>query len=182
MGRIFKSAGSLGVTVLVLSGCEQPLEPARDDARFAAHEDVRHVTGGPRDIAEIEEIVSTLDQAWGSDPVTYASVYAEADFVSPTGANLTTPAQITGLYTFLFTNVFGGSTRQSSIRKLTFLTGTVATLDIDARVTGFASLPPGVVPWQPGVVRALEKNVLVKRAGTWEIVQHQQTSVAPGVP
>jgi hypothetical protein len=31
-------------------------------------------------------------------------------------------------------------TRHSTIRNLTFLTGTIAVLDIDARVTGFTSL------------------------------------------
>jgi hypothetical protein len=35
------------------------------------------------------------------------------------------------------------------------------------------------VPWRPRVIRALEKNVLVKRNGEWRIVQHQQTLLAP---
>ncbi|HEX6050677.1 MAG TPA: hypothetical protein VFZ21_15465 [Gemmatimonadaceae bacterium] len=72
-----------------------------------------------------------------------------------------------------------GTTRQSQIRALTFLTGTIAVLDIDTRVSG--ALPPFVTPWQPNTVRALEKNILVKRGGEWRIVQHQQTMVAPGV-
>jgi hypothetical protein len=61
-----------------------------------------------------------------------------------------------------------------------FLTGTLAVLDIDTRITG--ALPPFVTPWQPGMTRAREKNILQKRDGKWEIIQHQQTSVAPGVP
>jgi hypothetical protein len=55
----------------------------------------------------------------------------------------------------------------------------VAVLDIDTRITG--ALPPFVTPWQPGIVRALEKNILIKRGGEWRIVQHQQVLVAPGV-
>jgi hypothetical protein len=31
-------------------------------------------------------------------------------------------------------------------------------------------MPPGVVPWQVGIIRALEKNMLGKRAGEWQIV------------
>ena len=81
---------------------------------------------------------------------------------------------------FIFTVVFPGTTRRSTIRNLTFLTGTIAVLNIDARVTGFGALAPGQVPWQPGIIRALEKNVLVKRSGEWRIVQHQQTIAAPG--
>jgi hypothetical protein len=95
---------------------------------------------------------------------------------------LTAPAAITALSTTIVTFALPGTTRESTIRNLTFLTGTVAVLDIEARVTGFTSPPPGVVPGQPGVIRALEKNILLKRSGQWSIVQHQQTAVAPGVP
>jgi SnoaL-like protein len=137
------------------------------------------VNNSPVDRAAIQQIVSTFDQNWGVNAVAYAAQYADADFVGPTGANLTTAAQILQLYTAIFP-AFAGTTRQSEIRALTFLTGTVAVLDIDTRLTG--ALPPFVTPWQPGIVRALEKNVLVKRGGEWRIVQHQQTLVAPGIP
>lgn len=135
-------------------------------------------TGSPRDRDAIQQIINTFDQTWGVDAATYAGQYAEADFVGPNGANLTTAEQILGLYTGIFP-AFAGTTRRSQIRALTFLTGTVAVLDIDTRITG--ALPPFVTPWQPGIVRALEKNILIKRAGEWRIVQHQQVLVAPGV-
>ena len=142
------------------------------------------VSGSPGDRAAIQDIVTTFDEAWtAGDPVTYAAQYADvAEWVGPTGLVLTDPAAITNLYTTLFTFVFPNTTRQSTIRNLTFLTGTIAVLDIDARGTGFQSLPPGIIPWQPGIIRALEKNILLKRSGEWRIVRHQQTSVAPGIP
>jgi hypothetical protein len=124
------------------------------------------IPGSPRDVEAIQQIVSTFDRTWGSDPVTYAAQYGSViDWVGPTGTVLNDPAAITALYTFLFTNVFGGTTRISTIRNLTFLSGTVAVLDIDTRVVGFA--------------HALEKNVLIKRAGEWRILLHQQTLVTP---
>jgi uncharacterized protein (TIGR02246 family) len=142
------------------------------------------VSGSARDRAAIQDIVTTFDEAWtAGDAVRYAAQYADvADWVGPTGVVLTDPAAITDLYTRLFTFVFPNTTRRSTIRSLVFLTGAIAVLDIDARGTGFESLPPGIVPWQPGIVRALEKNILIKRDGEWRIVRHQQTSVAPGVP
>lgn len=140
------------------------------------------VTGGPRDVAAITRIVTTFDQTWGSDAVTYAGQYAGADFVGPDGGVMTDPAAIAGLYGFLFSVVFPGTVRESTIRKLTFLTGTLAVLDIDTQVTGYDSLPPGVVEWAPGIIRAREKNILQKRGGRWQIIQHQQVLVAPGVP
>ena len=122
--------------------------------------------GSPGDLEAIQQIVTTFDQTWGSDPVTYAAQYGSViDWVGPTGTILNDPAAITGLYTFLFTNVFAGTTRISTIRNLTFLSGTVAVLDIETQVVGFA--------------RALEKNVLTKRAGEWRILLHQQTLVTP---
>jgi hypothetical protein len=122
------------------------------------------VTGSPRDVEAIQQIVNTFDRTWGSDPVTYAAQYGSViDWVGPTGTILNDPDAITALYTFLFTNVFAGTTRISTIRNLTFLSGTIAVLDIETQVVGFA--------------RALEKNVLIKRAGEWRILLHQQTLV-----
>ena len=154
-------------------------EPVVAPPRASPAEAQASVSGSPRDRDAIQQIVDTFDRTWGVDAATYAAQYADADFVGPTGANLTTPAQILQLYTTIFP-AFAGTTRASQIRALTFLTGTFAVLDIDTRVSG--ALPAFVTPWQSNTVRALEKNILVKRAGEWRIVQHQQTSVAPGIP
>ena len=175
------------LVALSLGACNDAVTtPGRDD-RHAAAGDAPAISalaaGSPRDVAAMEAIVSTLDAAWtGQDPVTYAAQYAGAEWIGPNGAVQTNPAIITAIYTGILTvSPLAGSVRQSTIRSLTFLTGTIAVLDIDARVTGFAALPPGIVPWQPGIVRALEKNILMKREGEWRIVRHQQTAVAPGV-
>jgi hypothetical protein len=134
--------------------------------------------GSPNDREAIQQIVNTFDQTWGVDAATYAGQYADADFVGPTGVILTAAEDILALYSGLFPAV-AGTTRVSQIRSLTFLTGTIAVLNLDVRVTG--PIPPFIVPWQPGIVRALEKNILVKRGGEWKIVEHQQLLVAPGV-
>ena len=128
------------------------------------------VSGSPSDLAAMEEILATFDQNWGSDAVAYAAQYAGAEWVGPTGVIQTDPAIITAIYAGLFAGPFAGTVRQSTIRSLIFLTGTIAVLNIDAQVT---------VPWQADPLHALEKNILVKRAGEWQIVQHQQTIVAP---
>ena len=139
--------------------------------------------GSPGDIASMNGLVAGLDQAWTTgDAVTYAANYAAADWVGPNGAVLNDAAAIEGLYVFLFSTVLAETTRQSTIRSLTFLSGTIAVLDIDTQVTGYEVPPPGVVEWAPGIIRAREKNILVKRGGEWQIVKHQQVLVAPGVP
>lgn len=174
------------MAITAATGCnEEPFHPGGSGGgRAAGSGDLAmqaSVNGGPRDHEAIQDIVNTFDQAWTSgDAVTYAAQYAGADWVGPTGAVLSDPAAITALYTAILTFGLPGTTRQSTIRRLTFLTGTIAVLDIDTRVTGFAAPPPGVVPWQPGILRVLEKNILQKRGGEWRIIQHQQTPVAPG--
>lgn len=174
--HISKAAAVL-LLVIAAGACGD--DPVAAPARANAVEAQASVSGSPRDRDAIQEIIDTFDRNWGVNAAAYAAQYADADFVGPNGANLTTAAQILQLYTNIFP-AFAGTTRQSQIRALTFLTGTVAVLDIDTRITG--ALPPFVTPWQPGMTRALEKNVLVKRGGEWRIVQHQQTLVAPGVP
>lgn len=186
MSRSWYPAHLLLVALSVGACNDAATAPAAGDG-FATVSDAPALSalaaGGPRDIAAMEAIVSTLDAAWtGQDPVTYAAQYAGAEWIGPNGAIQTNPAIITAIYTGILTaSPLAGSVRQSTIRSLTFLTGTIAVLDIDARVTGFGALPTGIVPWQQGIVRALEKNILVKREGAWRIVKHQQTAAAPGV-
>jgi uncharacterized protein (TIGR02246 family) len=183
MSRILSRATLALLAIITAAACDQ--EPLSLEAAGLEDQTVEaKVSGSPRDRAAIQDIVTTFDEAWtAGDPITYAAQYADiADWVGPTGLVLTDPAAITNLYTALLTFVFPNTTRQSTIRSLAFLTGTIAVLDIDTRVTGFESLPPGIVPWQPGILRALEKNILLKRGGEWRIVRHQQTSVAPGIP
>ncbi|MGH7580174.1 MAG: YybH family protein [Gemmatimonadales bacterium] len=169
------------VTIGVTAACEdEPLSPAVGQSGMEQVAEPAVVVGSGKDRAAIREIVRTFDEAWtAGDPVRYAAQYAKADFVGPNGAVLDDPDAITALYTALFSFVFGNTTRRSTIRDLTFLSPRIAVLNIDTRVRGFESLPPGIVPWRPGVIRALEKNVLVKRGDTWHIVQHQQTLLAP---
>jgi hypothetical protein len=176
---MFRSVTPLLLILAVLgSACNDSRSSTIPITEPSSSAEQSNVSGSPNDHAAIQGIIDTFDQNWGVDAATYAAQYAEADWVGPAGQVLT-PQQVLALYTTIFP-AFAGTTRQSEIRGLTFLTGTIAVLDLDVRVTG--ALPPFVTPWQPGIARALEKHVLVKRAGEWRIVQHQQTSKAPGVP
>ena len=180
MSRILLRALAL-VTIGVTAACEEePLSPAVGQSGMEAAAGQAEVIGSGKDRQAIREIVHTFDDAWtAGDAVRYAAQYARAEFVGPDGTVLTDPDAITALYTTLFTFVFPNTTRRSDIRNLTFLSARIAVLDIDTQVRGFTSLPPGVVPWRPRVIRALEKNVLLKRGDRWHIVQHQQTLLAP---
>jgi uncharacterized protein (TIGR02246 family) len=182
MSRILPRAALALLAIVAAPACDdEPLGPGVAQSGMQESAEEAEVRGTDEDRRAIRNIVNALDRRWtAGDPVRYAALYARvADFVGPDGTVLNDPAAITELYTALFSFVFPNTTRQSSIRRLTFLTPNQAVLDIDTRVTGFESLPPGVVPWRPGIIRALEKNVLKKQRGKWSIALHQQTLVAP---
>jgi hypothetical protein len=163
------------LAIIPAAACDdEPLSPAHAGAPSeveTAAADEQASIGGPRDLAAMEAIVNTFDEAWtAGDFVRYAAQYAGAEWVGPDGTILTDPAAITGLYEFVIGTLFANTTRTSTIRRLTFLTGTIAVLDIETRVRNAQSAVVG---------HALEKNILLKRGGAWRIVQHQQVLVAP---
>ena len=181
MSSMLTRSGLALITIVAVSACEdEPMSPHAPGVDEVA--DQASVSAGRQDRAAILEIVNTFDEAWtGGDPVRYAAQYAGADWVGPDGTILSDPAAITQLYGFIIGVALAGTTRESIVRRLTFLTGTIAVLDLDVRVTSFEPAE-GVVPWRPGVIRALEKHVLQKNAGEWRIIQHQQVIAAPTAP
>lgn len=161
-----KSLNMVALVLVLASAASCSEEPLSMDKSSSMPALQANVSGSPGDREAIQEIVTTFNQTWGSDPAAYAGQYANViEWVGPNGAILTDAAAIAGLYTFLFTGPLAGTTRTSTIRNITFLTGTVAVLDIDAQVIGAG--------------RTREKNVLVKRAGVWQILLHQQTFITP---
>lgn len=163
------TSGTLRLTLVVFAGfaawgCND--KPMATEAAVFPSESRAAVSGNRHDIAAMEAIVQSLDANWAVDAAAYAANFAGAEWVSPFGLILTDPAAITQVYTTLFQNV-AGTVRHSTIRNLTFFTGTIAVLDIIAS---------GPIP-----TCALEKNILIKRGGEWRIVQHQQVVVADGV-
>lgn len=164
----------IGGALVLLGAALACNEPVAAPAHVADAAVQASVSGNEGDLAAMQRIVDTFDDAaTAGDGVRYAAQYAGAEWMGPDGRILTDPQQITDRYVFLLTGPLAGTVRQSTIRDLTFLTGTIAVLDIEARVTR---------PGTPIVVRAREKNILLKRAGEWRIIEHQHVIVAEGVP
>ena len=160
MRRPFSNIAMALMVVGSVSACDD--EPVAVSPGASGMEFQASVSGSPNDREAIQQIVDTFDQTWGNDAAAYAAQYGNViDWVGPTAIVLTDPAAITALYTNLFAGFFAGTHRTSTIRRLTFLTGTIAVLDIDASIAGFGG--------------ALERNVLIKRGGEWTIYMHQQT-------
>ena len=143
MSAVLKRAGLALIAIVAVAACEdEPMSPGASGVDEFAVEAV--VRGSPRDRAAIQEIVNTFDDAWtDGDPARYAAQYAGAEWVGPDGTILDDPAAIRQVYDFVIGVLLAGTTRESTIRQLTFLTGTFAVIDLDVRVTGFEEPPPG---------------------------------------
>jgi uncharacterized protein (TIGR02246 family) len=145
----------------------------------AASERIGAIPGDP---SAIEAIIDALTVAWNTkDATAYAAPFAnDADFVNPVGGIVTGRDAFRAVHVGLFDGPFKGSTQTLVVRRMVFLTGTIAVVDLDSTLTGYAFLPPtGLVESSPGVISTRVSWVLVKRAGTWEIIKQQMTLIPP---
>lgn len=132
---------------------------------------------------EIEALLATWENTWASmDASAYAANYAlDADFVNPLGGILSGRQAIAAAHAFLFGGPFAGSVQTGQIRRLVALTGTLAIVDLDVTLTGYAGpLPPGLAETAPGVVATRARMVVGKTGSRWEILAQQLTRIAPG--
>jgi uncharacterized protein (TIGR02246 family) len=137
------------------------------------------VTGNQTD--GIEALVAANSAGWAAkNAAAFAATYAvDAEFISPVGGFLSGRAAIQAQHVFLFGGPFAATTSVNAVRRVVFLTGTIAIVDIDVTLTGFAGLPPGLRATEPGVVRSRARWVVEKRGGEWLIVAGQMTPLPP---
>ena len=124
----------------------------------------------------ILNIVSAVTAAWAAkDAAAYAAPYAaDIQGVSPVGSLMSGRDAFRAQHVFLFNGPFAGSTQTIEVRDIRFLTGTIAIVQQDVSLTGYAFLPPGL-PSSGGVVSTRVTWVVEKRGGNWEIVFQQMT-------
>ena len=124
----------------------------------------------------ILDIVTAVTAAWtAKDAAAYAAPYAaDMQVVSPRGDLIDGRDAFRAQHVLLFGGPFAGSTQTIEVRDVRFLTGTIAIVQQDVTLTGYAFLPPGL-PSSGGVVRTRVTWVVEKRGGSWEIVFQQMT-------
>ena len=130
----------------------------------------------------IADLVDKATAAWAAkDAAAYAAIYSEdTEIINPIGGNLSGREEFRQQHAFLFNGPFAGSTQTITVRRIQFLTGTIALVDQNVALTGYAFLPPnGLRATEPGVVRTNVRWVVMKRGAGWEIVAQQMTLVPP---
>jgi uncharacterized protein (TIGR02246 family) len=128
----------------------------------------------------IADLVAAATAAWtAKDAAAYAALYSEdVEFIGPLAGILSGRDAVRQQHAFLFSGPFAGSTQTITVRRVQFLTGTIAIVDQNVALTGYAS-SGALRPTEPGVVRTIVRWVIEKRGGTWEIIAQQMTAVPP---
>ena len=179
--HIVVAIGSLGAASLI--GCEgDAAKLVAPTVAVAQSSPSRDALANPRGEADgALAVVAAFDAAWnaGSADGIAAPFADNAEFVNGRGQVAVGTQAIRAQHAALFAGPFAGSHLTSTVRRVTFLTGTSAVVDVDTELTGFTSLPPGTNPTEPGKQRGRHKRVLVKRGGEWQVVLMQITSVTP---
>jgi uncharacterized protein (TIGR02246 family) len=187
-GRTLAIHGTMLALALVITACDGASSPSAPDALAAevsnasmsAADDRNGPTG---DYAAVAAVGAAWDAAWNAgDAAGLAALFVEdAEFINGRGQIAIGAATIRAQHAASLAGMFRGSRSRGTVRRITFLSGTTAVLDIDNELTGFQSFPGGQTT-EPGLNRGRHKRVLVKRAGQWRTILMQLTSVAPVAP
>jgi uncharacterized protein (TIGR02246 family) len=180
MSRAFARPALL--LALLASACSDPSKPTAlasaeaPDAQYAAL-----AVNPPGQVGHIEALVAAAMAAWtAKDAAAYAATYTEdVHFIGPTAVVVVGREALRLQHVFLFSTVFSQSTQTLEIRRIEFLTGTIAIVELNAALTGYLGLPPGLREAEPGIVRNVVRWVVVKHRGEWLVHGQQMTPVPP---
>lgn len=137
--------------------------------------------GRGADEAALRKLVADQAEAWNrSDAAAWSKDFSpDAAFINIVGTVFNGRAEIEKRHAFIFDTVFKGSRTQVTVTRLTFIDNAVAVVDTEHVVTGFARLPPGVQPTEPGLLKTRMRLVMKKTGKAWQIVAGQNTDVKP---
>lgn len=129
----------------------------------------------------LREMISAQEAAWNrGDAVAWASPFTEnARFVTLRGDVFLDHDEIEKSHLRIFSSFYKGSYDTATIESLSFPTENVAIIDVLHEIRNYATLPPGISPTEPGVLRARMKYVAVKHGTTWKFASAQNTGVFP---
>jgi uncharacterized protein (TIGR02246 family) len=135
----------------------------------------------PSPESQIKHILSAQEVAWNvGDSTSWGSAFTEdADFINVLGQAFHGRETIVQLRAREFAGAFKGSHATVTVRQFRQLTPDVVMVEAVHEVTGYKTLPPGIVPTTPGMLRTRMKYVLIKREEAWQIVAAQNTAVLP---
>ena len=182
-------SGVLLTAGLLVAGCErnstkadEPTAPAAP--RAAAFDAFDNVGQREGDEAGVAAVVTAWDAAWNAgDAAGLAATFVDdAEFINAMGQLFIGADQIRAQHAITLAGQFRGSHTEGHIRKITFVSGTAAVVDVDNYLTKYQPATPG----SPTLIAVKQwgrhKRLVVKRGGVWRALLFQNTMVTFAPP
>ena len=136
------------------------------------------------DSSAIEALVAGLTDAWnGGDARAFSARFAaDGSFTNVLGVVAYGREIFELRHAEIFRTIYKGSVLQQSIGRVRFIRPDVAVVDVDAAVTGYLRLPPGVQAASDGALRAKLQLVVTREDGEWWIAAFHNVDVKPLPP
>jgi len=172
--------GSALAVVMVVIGCGDSTKPAEPTMPLASHasvaNDFDHIGPQQGDDAGVAAVVTAWDAAWNAgDAAGLAATFVDdAEFINAMGQLFHGAEEIRAQHAISLAGKFLGSHTAGHIRRITFITGTAAVVDVDNALTRPASATLPAIN-QSG----RHKRLVVKRGSEWRVMLFQNTMVTP---
>jgi uncharacterized protein (TIGR02246 family) len=133
------------------------------------------------DLDAIESLVDGLQAGWNLGDAKQFSAQFDADggFTNVLGMVYYGQESFKERHDAIFKSVYKGSKSRFAIAKLRFIRPDVVIADVDAEISGFSALPPGIRAGADGVMRSKLQTVLVKEGESWWISAFHNVAVTP---
>jgi uncharacterized protein (TIGR02246 family) len=183
--RLIATGAVLGVCLL-LADCgrgstkgEAPTAPGAPNTSVA--DAFEHVGPEQGDEAGIAAVVIAWDAAWNAgDAAGLAATFVEdAEFINAMGRLFVGAEAIRAQHAITLAGQFRGSHTEGHIRRITFLSGTAAVVDVDNDLTRYEPIAPGSTIMRAVQQSGRHKRLVVKRGGVWRAMLFQNTMVVP---
>jgi uncharacterized protein (TIGR02246 family) len=180
---IFSAALTVG---LLVAGCSNgstkadgPTAPRAGSASVADAFD--HVGPEQGDEAGVATVVTAWDAAWNAgDAAGLAATFVDdAEFINAAGVLFHGAEEIRARHAISLAGQFLGSHTEGHIRRITFVSGTAAVLDVDNNLTRYEPVAPGSTTMRAIQQSGRHKRLVVKRAGVWRVLLFQNTMLTP---
>src|SRR4051812_15021533 len=184
-GRIIISGATLALGFLVLgcgNGSSRTNGPtAPGSPTMSAADAFDHVGPEQGDEEGVAAGVAAWDLAWNAgDAAGIAATFVEdAEFITARGRLDHGAAEIRAQHAISLAAQFRGSHTEGHIRRITFLSGTAAVVDVDNNLTRYEPVAPGSTTLRAIQQSGRHKRLLVKRGGVWRALLFQNTMVTP---
>ena len=136
------------------------------------------------DLDAIAAVVNGIEAGWnrGDAEKFSAQFAADGGFTNVLGMVYYGHESFKERHDAIFKGVYKGSKSRFAIAKLRFIRPDVTIADVNAEITEFSALPPGIRAGADGIMRSKLQMVLVKEGESWWITAFHNVGVTPLPP